>query len=145
MSTFSELVRAIVARILQDKIILGLVIVGILGIFVGGFATSDEAPDSVKRLQKQAPRNLLLPVMMPKTPQKLDPPLATDFVKWWMSGAMDYSPSSAAKNHEASFHWMTPQACAILPNLTLDTGCCQRCRSGTHCCGLLPVSVQAQA
>jgi len=145
MSTFSDLVRATVARILQDKILLGLVIVAILGIFVGGFATSDEAPESIKRLQQQASGNSADAGHEDKTSAKIDPPLATDFVKWWMSGAMDYSPNSAGKNHEAAFRWMTPEAVQTFQGTLWPPNVADGVAQGRIVAAFQPVSVQAQA
>lgn len=42
--------------------------------------------------------------------QALDPKLAADFITWWLTGAMDYSPNLAADNHQQAFAWMTPEA-----------------------------------
>src|SRR5262245_28821856 len=109
LSMVQDIIRATVTRILHDKLLLGLVIVGILSIFVGGFATSDDKP--ANKGQKEVSAELA-PNDSKGAPDgsKLDPALATDFVKWWMSGAMDYSAASAAANHEAAFRWMTPDA-----------------------------------
>jgi hypothetical protein len=116
-----------------------------LGIFVGGFATSDEAPESIKRLQSKASGNSAGAGHEDKTSAKMDPPLATDFVKWWMSGAMDYSANSAAKNHEAAFRWMTPEAVQTFQSSLWTPNVADGVAHGRIIAAFQPVSVQAQA
>src|SRR5277367_1044451 len=122
---FQDIIRITVQRIFNDKILLGLLIVCLLGFFVGGFSHKDEAPLPIKGMETASP-----PVSTPgntNTPQnepsptaqslpgnyakaELAPALAVDFVKWWMKMAMDYSPQSAAQSHEAASNWMSPEA-----------------------------------
>lgn len=40
------------------------------------------------------------------TTRQTDPKLATDFVKWWLPRALDYSPSTSMTSHESMSRWM---------------------------------------
>jgi hypothetical protein len=140
---FQDIIRATVTRIIQDKLLLGLVIVGILSIFVGGFATSDEKAGNknMKETAEQPPSDN----KGGSEVSKLDPSLATDFVKWWMSGAMDYSAASAAANHEAAFRWMTPEAMQSFRQSLWTTDTATGVAQGLYVAAFQPVSVQAAA
>jgi len=163
-----ELVRLTVTRVLQDKILLGLLIVGILGIFVGGFTSNDETAASKRHSQAQAiespepqaapaPLTPAQPAEVPKPAEglsqqaaapaqgALDPSLATDFVKWWMTGAMDYSASSSQQNHTAAMRWMTPQAAQAFQTAYWNPEMSQGVTHGTIVAAFQPISVQAQA
>ena len=164
-----ELVRLTVTRVLQDKILLGLLIVGILGIFVGGFTSNDEMAASKRHAQAQAiespepqaaapapltpPQPAEAPKPVEQLPQQaaapvqgaLDPALATDFVKWWMTGAMDYSASSSQQNHTAAMRWMTPQAAQAFQTAYWNPEMSQGVTHGTIVAAFQPISVQAQA
>jgi tetratricopeptide (TPR) repeat protein len=41
---------------------------------------------------------------------KPDPQVATNFVKWWLASALDYSPSTAASNHLKAAGWLEDHA-----------------------------------
>jgi len=138
-----DIIRATVQRILHDKLLLGLVIVGILSIFVGGFATSDDKP--ANKAQKEASEQSSSDGKGATEVSKLDPSLATDFVKWWMKGAMDYSAASAAANHEAAFRWMTPEAMQSFQQSLWTTDTATGVAQGLYVAAFQPVSVQAAA
>lgn len=98
-----EVVRAVVQRVLRDKILLGLVIVAILGVWVGGMTMNDDKADSKKQAasdQAAAPNGTVT----------LAPKLASDFVSWWLTSAMDLNPQSAEENHQKAILWMTVDA-----------------------------------
>jgi tetratricopeptide (TPR) repeat protein len=42
----------------------------------------------------------------PVTTKQTDPKLATDFVKWWLPRALDYSPSTSMTSHDSMSRWM---------------------------------------
>ncbi|MBI4534383.1 MAG: hypothetical protein HY711_10610 [Candidatus Melainabacteria bacterium] len=100
-----ELCRALVQKIFQDKIILGLIIVLVLGFFIGGLSSRNEPAVANKavRSDDQAPS------VEAKEP-KVEPSLAADFVRWWLNGAMDFAPATAQESHQLAFAWMTPDA-----------------------------------
>jgi len=136
---------------MHDKILLGLLIVGILSIFVGGFNVSrDETPDSVKRVQAQmkadsASSSSSQGASQAAAPQPLEPNLATDFVKWWMTGAMDYAAQSALQNHNAAFRWMTPQAAEAFQASLWTQEVADGVTHGRIVAAFQPVSVTAAA
>lgn len=103
-----ELVRTFIQKVLQDKILLGLVIVGFLGIFVGGMAMHDEKP----AVEVKQPPNQAAPQGAAVASDALTPALARDFVTWWIGegGAFDYGVQSAAASHNNALVWMTPDA-----------------------------------
>jgi hypothetical protein len=146
-----DLVRLTVTRVLHDKILLGLLIVGILSIFVGGFNAKEDNPDSVKRVQAQMKAETgqtasANPTASSAAPvQALEPGLATDFVKWWMTGAMDYATQSALQNHTAAFRWMTPQASEAFQASLWTPEVADGVAHGRIVAAFQPVSVQAAA
>jgi hypothetical protein len=146
---FNNAIHATVTRIIQDKILLGLVIVCILGVFVGGFTTKEQAPASPKRShletasEPQSPG--ATPVSSAYASAQLDPHLATDFVKWWMSGAMDFSQASAIKNHDAAFSYMTPEALQTFRSGFWTPTLAAGVSRGSIVGAFQPISVQADA
>src|SRR5437660_756285 len=96
-----EVAQALVQRILRDKILLGLVIVGILAMFMGGM--NKEEPTKEPPTPSSQPTEKTAAASEP-----VDPKLASDFLKWWMGGAFDYAAQTAAQSHEQAFAWMTP-------------------------------------
>jgi hypothetical protein len=52
---FQDIIRLTVQRIFNDKILLGLLIVCLLGFFVGGFNHKDEPPVATKDMETTAP------------------------------------------------------------------------------------------
>jgi len=99
----SDVVRAVVQRVLRDKILLGLLIVAILGVFVGGMTMSDDKSDAKKEASAdKANDQAIQPSVQPK--------LAADFVAWWLKGAMDYNAASASESHQQAVKWVTPDA-----------------------------------
>jgi hypothetical protein len=144
-----DLVRMTVQRVMHDKILLGLLIVGILSIFVGGFNSKDE-PDASKRVQAQKGEEPSMASSKAATqssqaPQPLEPGLASDFVKWWMTGAMDYAGNSALQNHTAAFRWMTPQAAEAFQSSLWTPEVADGVTHGRIVAAFQPVSVQAAA
>lgn len=133
---FYEIARAIVQKIFQDKILAGLVIVGFLAIFVGGFgggggdhksrsarATEAPSPSSEHQSDKSAQSKQAAEQTAAKAPgqaeaansqaataAKIEPALATQFVSWWINNSMDYNPQTAMKNHQSAMSWISPEA-----------------------------------
>lgn len=133
-----EIARSIVQRIFQDKILAGLVIVGILAIFVGGFgggnsgdriATgprdqrvrqsggngSSEAMPPERQAQPPQAQKAEKPKApaKPAPPAKLEPSLATQFIGWWIAKGMDFNPQSAVANRQEAANWVVPE---VQPN-----------------------------
>jgi len=125
---FYELARAFVQKIFQDKILAGLVIVGILAIFVGGFGggATDRIASGPRddRQKSQAsslnegensanpalsgPAKPQAAASAPQTSTKLEPVLAAQFVSWWLGTAMDFNPQTALKNRQQALAWVSP-------------------------------------
>ncbi len=128
-----ELARSIVQRIFQDKILAGLVIVGILAIFVGGFGgdpadktasgpreergkhasaskTKTDADNKADPAPQKAEKKSS-PAQAAQDP-KLEPNLAIQFVSWWIGSAMDYNPQTAIQNRQQALTWITPEVAA---------------------------------
>ncbi len=154
---FQDIVRLTVQKIFNDKILLGLLIVCLLGFFVGGFNNKDEPPVN-KAPVSQSTANQSAPTKADTEPNsantattnyatktQLDPPLAVDFVKWWMKAAMDYTPKSAAQSHEAAANWMSPEALKAFNEAFWNPNTAQQICSGTTVGAFQPISVQAVA
>jgi hypothetical protein len=100
-----ELVRTVVQKILQDKILLALVVIAIVGLFVGGVAIEEKQEhEQAKTAQGPAP------AQGPVQAGDLTPEVASDFIKFWIGGAMDYNAATAQENHKLALAWMTPEA-----------------------------------
>jgi hypothetical protein len=104
-----ELIREIIRKVARDKILMGLVVLGVLAIFYGGM-NQNTKNDSVGDQPAEATGGKA--AQQSSDHVTVEPSLATDFVKWWLASAMDYSPSSSEQSHERAFGWMTPQATA---------------------------------
>jgi len=138
-----ELVRALIQRIIRDKVIMGLLIILGLGFFMGGLNSHKEdvvqtARVDAARPTEQAPQKQTLP-------QALEPKLAADFVTWWLGGAMDYSANLAAENHKQAFAWMTPDAQAAFEAALWPPGMADAIVSGKLVAAFHLISVQAAA
>ncbi len=168
---FQDIIRLTVQRIFNDKILLGLLIVCLLGFFVGGFNHKDEPPLAIKGMETAAPtasnpssNGAAPPVSSPNSnafvqphpaaqpgasnyakAAGLSPSLAVDFVKWWMKAAMDYSQQSAAQSHEAASNWMSPEAYKAFTEAFWTPNLAEQIGSGTTVGAFQPISVQAEA
>lgn len=102
---------AAIKRILADKILIGLFLAGILIIGVGTFFTQDDDPKSAGNAPVPKVTTASQTVApAPQAPPALEAPLAAEFVKWWISNAMDYQPQTARASHVEAFKWITPEA-----------------------------------
>lgn len=162
---FQDIIRATVQRIFSDKILLGLLIVCLLGFFVGGFSGhKDEPPVPVKGIeraaspqtnsstnsasQNQTPSQENSPVSSGGSTyhtEQLEPALAVDFVKWWMKAAMDYSKTSARQSHEAASNWMSPEAYKAFREAFWTEDLADQITSGVTVAAFQPIAVQAEA
>jgi hypothetical protein len=148
-----ELIRTIVQKILQDKILLGLVIVAFLGIFVGGMTMGDDKTDA-KTAKSGAP---VADQQQAQTPQpggqtqpagagpQITPQLACDFTTWWLTSAMDYSAQTAQQSHNQAMAWMTPDAAAVFQQNFWTPQIQEAVTTGRLIAAFQPTGVQAQA
>lgn len=142
-STSIDLIQPALKRILYDKLLLGLVIVGLLGIFVGGFAIKDQTISSVKPSDSRTE-----PAASPTTEHQVrpvNPTLAVDFVKFWMGNAMNYAAATALKSHAEAAHWMTPEALQVFQAVLWTPNIAQGITNGQIVGAFQPISVQAEA
>jgi len=151
---FQDIIRLTVQRIFNDKILLGLLIVCLLGFFVGGFNNNskDEPPvsrvlesPSVQPKASEEPAIPSAPGANYASKVQLDPSLAIDFVKWWMKMSMDYAPKSAAQSHEAATNWMSPEALKAFNEAFWSPDIAQQVCSGETVGAFQPISVRAVA
>jgi len=138
-----ELARALIQRIVRDKVIMGLLVILALGFFMGGLNTHKEEVVQSARVETSSEP-------APSTPkqsevQALEPKLATDFVTWWLGGAMDYSTNLAADNHKQAFAWMTPDAQAAFEAALWPPGMADAIAAGKLVAAFHLTSVQAAA
>lgn len=162
-----EVVRAIIQRVLRDKILMGLVVIGVVAIFMTGASESGETksknteeklppgammpaeqPEALAQQQGQPPGQPQTPPSQgqPKPPQPvLEPNTASDFVKWWIGGAMDFQATTATKNHEQALMWMTPEAQDTFKQAFWNDAMAQGISSGRLVAAFQPVSIGAQA
>ncbi len=145
-----ELIRSIVQKVLQDKILMGLVIVGVLALFVGGLSLGDDkGKKAVKAVdspeQQQSAQSPQLPQSASGGGGNVAPNLASDFVKWWLNGAMDYSQSTAQQSHNEAMAWMTPDAARSFQNSFWSPEIANAVTSGQLVAAFQPTGVQAEA
>ena len=144
-----DLTRLTVQRVMRDKILLGLVIVGVFGIFVGGFSGHEDRPvkatETPQAVQPAAERASAGTSPSYGATDPLDASLASEFVKWWIGGAMDYSAGTAAKSHESAFRWMTPEAQSIFQATFWPSDLATGIAQGQIVGAFQPVCVQAEA
>ncbi len=151
---FQDIVRTTIQRIFNDKILLGLLIVCLLGFFVGGFnnGNKDEPPVSKLAQSQSMPSknnsestDASVPANDYAKKVQLDPALAVDFVKWWMKAAMDFTPKSAAQSHEAAANWMSPETLKAFNEAFWTPEISQQVCSGASVGAFQPISIRAVA
>lgn len=141
-----ELIRTIVQKILQDKILLGLVIVAFLGVFVGGMTLGDEKSEK----RDQAPAEAQKPAENSQQPaagtqQSITPALASDFVSWWLTSAMDYNAATAHQSHNQATAWMTADAAQSFLGTFWNPQIAEAVTTGRLVAAFHPTGVQPQA
>lgn len=162
-----EVIRAVITRVMRDKILMGLVILGILAVFVvpnlgdgdkpegptGGTVPGSPPPGAMQSSghdsatpPPQAGAGQTAPgqAAAPQTPAA-DPALATEFAKFWMNGAMNYNAQSADASHKEAFKWMTPEAQAYFETHFWSPDIANGINSGQLRAAFQPISVVAQA
>lgn len=127
---------------------MGLVIVLILAIVVGGFGGggTDREPTGPK--QSHAPAaDTAQPQTTPATAASagLEPKLACDFVKWWLSGAMDLNAATAQKSHADAIAWMTADCVPAFQANFWPPELAEGISSGRVTASFTPTAVQAVA
>lgn len=144
-----ELIRNIIQKILQDKILLGLVVICVIGLFVGGMTMGDDK-DAKKdkgqaQEQEQASGSSEKGEQQQPASDKLTPTLATDFIGWWLTGGMDYNAATAMQSHQQAMSWMTPQAATSFANTFWTPQIAESVSTGRLVAAFQPTSVQAAA
>ncbi len=139
-----EIAHALVQRILHDKIILGLIIIGLLAVFMSGLNNKDEAPSASKSDKTDAGQQQEQQQTSGKA-SGVEPALAQDFIKWWLGMAMDYSPASAAPNHQQAFAWMSQNAAATFQSTYWTAEMASGVASGKIVAAFQPTSITAKA
>lgn len=144
-----ELIRSIVQKVLQDKILLGLVIVAVLGLFVGGMTIGDDKGDTAKKdaaaVAGNKPAEGPGRAAGPPGTAPLTPQLASDFVNWWLGSAMDFNASTATQNHAQALAWMTPDAQKTYEQTLWTPQVAQAVASGQLVAAFQPTGIKPQA
>jgi hypothetical protein len=131
-----------VQRLVGDKkLLLALGIAMALIVGVGAFV-SDES-DKKKAASEPAPI-ASQPDVAPTAPV-LEPTLATDFVKFWISNGLDYQSQTARASHVTAFQWMTPEALQTFKAHFWTPDIESGVESGQVVAVFQPASVQAEA
>jgi hypothetical protein len=141
-----ELARTIVQKILQDKILMGLVIVAFLGIFVGGMTMGDEKADGKQQAEAPKDGEAAKPAgAAQQAAPALSPAIASDFVAWWLKSAMDYNGATAQQNHNQALAWMTPEAAQTFQTTFWTPQISEAVTTGRLVAAFQPTGVTAQA
>lgn len=147
---------------------MGLVIIGFVAIFMTGVSESGESKS--KNTEEKLPPGAMMPAeqqaqaqqaqqpgAQPPAPQPqsqaqakppapvLEPNTASDFVKWWIGGAMDFQATTAKKNHEQALMWMTPEAQDTFKQAFWNDAMADGISTGRLVAAFQPVSIGAQA
>jgi hypothetical protein len=141
-----DVVRLLIQRLLRDKILLALIIVGVLTIFVGVAFTGDDSKTANKATPIEAapaaPKTAIAGA--PAQPEGLTPELATKFVSWWLGKSMDYSLATGKQSHQEAYAWMTPQTVQAFQTGYWTPDIESAVVSGKVTAAFQPASVQAQ-
>lgn len=158
-----DIVRALITRVMQDKILMGLVILGVLAVFVVPNVGDKEPPPSHGSNAANAPPAEVVQAVngqgqgaegAPGTapggaatpnPASVDPKTAAEFVKFWMGGSMDYNAQTAAGSHKEAFKWMTPEAQQSFETHFWPPEIANNIASGQLSGSFQPISVTPQA
>ncbi|MCA9802485.1 MAG: hypothetical protein KC777_10995 [Cyanobacteria bacterium HKST-UBA02] len=169
-----DILRAIIQRIFRDKILMGLVIIGVLAVFMTGkdgttehgkkldageeelnMANAPGAPGqnggqngSQNQSQKQGQNQNQAKNQdqsLASKKQPLSPGHAADFVTWWIGNAFQYEPGEASKAHEEAFGWMTEEARRAFEVEFWNEGMAQGIERGDVVAAFHPYAVQAHA
>lgn len=150
------MVRAPLQRLMQDKVLLCLVVVGALAIFFIPIMAPDapkkpkaqeqgfsapQAPHAAQQQQQQ--HQAVQPA--PKNANDLDPVLAVEFVRWWLGNSMNYSVATCRQTHDEAFKWMTPQAAQGFKACFWTPEIISGISSGAFAAAFQPVSINAKA
>lgn len=122
-----DIVRGTLQTIFRDKILLGLVIVGVIAIVSAGSAkdekkTCDEGtPANGQQAQAQGPQEQAQqsqeqPAAAGQQAQQAhleEAKLAQEFVSWWLGGAMNFAQANCQQTHADAFKWMNPEAVEV--------------------------------
>jgi hypothetical protein len=148
-----KMLQTAIKRIIGDKVLLGLVIVGMLGIFVGAFCGDDLADK--KNAASQPQHQAASPTtpagtqtaMQPAKPAQpaMDAGLATDFVRWWVSNGFDFQQKTAHASHEEALKWMDPAAKSTFQQNLWTPQFEAGVASGQVVAAFQPINVQAEA
>ncbi len=169
-----DIIRALIQKIMTDKILMALIAIGIIGIFFTGVNHS-EKPESVQsrrlgglpngpsgqaqggQAQGQAGGAQATGAQAGSQAQAgqansgqaaaegLTPQLASDFVRWWISKSMDYRMDTAAANHKEAVGWMLPDAASAFEQLYWGDHIKQGISSGQIVGSFQPVSIMPLA
>jgi len=114
-----DIVRGILQTILRDKILLGLLIVGVIAVVSAGAAKDEKKPSEEgpapggqqahahgqqAPAQGQQPHSQQQQAAQAHSMQLEEAKLAKEFVHWWLSGAMDYSAATCQNSHAEMFN-----------------------------------------
>ncbi len=158
-----DLIRAFIQRLMHDKIVMAIVLIGIAGIFFGGVSMQENPEKTGSRrgtqtkpvpaaeddpakaaATKPAEQKAADPAAQPAQ-SSLTPKLAADFVHWWITKAMDYQMASAVANHKEADAWMLPEAKKAFEDMYWNAGVQQGIASGNTVGSFQPVSIQPVA
>jgi len=78
-------------------------------------------------------------------PPKLAPSLAVDFVRWWLTMALDYSVNTGAANHKKAMSYAKPQVARTFSDGFYTQDVIARVANGTLAGSFQPATVQAVA
>jgi len=141
-----EIVHALVQRIIHDKIIMGLLVIGLLAVFMGSMNNREDTP-STKKAAPAADAEQQTGTGTPSPPPQsgVEPSLATDFLKWWLGMAMDFSANTAAQNHQQAFAWMSQEAQSQFQSTYWTPEMANGIADGRIVAAFQPTSIKAEA
>jgi|AGTN01.3.fsa_nt_gi hypothetical protein len=155
-----DIVRGTLQTIFRDKILLGLLIIGVISMVSFGATKDDkkphdEQPMNGQQAQAQAQaqgqgqpaqqQSQQQSAAQAQAAQIEEAKLASEFVHWWITGAMDYSQATCQKNHVDAFKWMNPEAIEVFRANFWTPEMEQAFATGTLVASFQPSAIEAKA
>jgi hypothetical protein len=162
-----ELLRALIQRIISDKLLLGLVIIMIIAPFAIGTGPkkdseneSQGSPSADKRqAQEVAAPQGNSPSSHEIAQQQANPQaqtteqnnapssakVASEFIHWWLTKAMDYQMNTLEASQKLAMGYIKPAPAKAFANLFWNDALKANIQSGTAACSFQPTSVKSVA
>lgn len=145
-----DTIRNAIMRV-DRKVMIALPLGLLVIVWIAGNLLPEDPPHSHRAAQKsmaeqaQAPGQQAAAQQASANPNAIEPQLASDFVKWWIGGAMDYGQKTARESHKQAFAWMTTEAHSTFEANFWAPEIAQGIETGQIVAAFQPLNVQPEA